>query len=108
MVNEGFKILDEDMAQRPTDLDIVYVYGFGFPPYKGGPMHWANNELGLDVLLEGLKKYDAQAKKMKADNPNYFYHDYFVPNKLLVECVTKKKSLAQVWKEREKAQSSNM
>ena len=35
LVNEGFKILDEDLASNPGDIDIVYIYGYGFPDYKG-------------------------------------------------------------------------
>lgn len=85
LVNEGFKILDEGFAQRPSDIDIAYIYGYGHPPVRGGPMHWADNWLGLDEVLEKLKKWDAHAKQQKASNPNYWYHDYFVPSKLLEE-----------------------
>ena len=38
LVNEGFKILEEKIAQRPEDIDVVQVYGYGFPKYRGGPM----------------------------------------------------------------------
>jgi 3-hydroxyacyl-CoA dehydrogenase len=54
MVNEGAKILEEGMAQRASDVDVVWVYGYGWPVYRGGPMHWADSE-GLAKIVEGLK-----------------------------------------------------
>ncbi len=56
MVNEGAKILEEGIAMRASDIDVVYVYGYGWPIYRGGPMHYANC-LGLDVVVEKLKYY---------------------------------------------------
>ncbi|CAD7955482.1 unnamed protein product [Amoebophrya sp. A25] len=103
LVNEGFKILEENMAQRPSDIDIVYVYGYGFPPYKGGPMHWADNIEGLDNILAGLRKYGKERTALVAGNKSYRNVEYWTPSKLLVECVEKGKTLAQVWKEKEKA-----
>jgi 3-hydroxyacyl-CoA dehydrogenase len=38
LVNEGMSILAEGVAARPDDIDVVYVYGYGFPRYRGGPM----------------------------------------------------------------------
>jgi 3-hydroxyacyl-CoA dehydrogenase len=55
MVNEGAKILDEGMAQRASDVDVVWVYGYGWPVYRGGPMHWADTE-GLAKIVEGLRR----------------------------------------------------
>ena len=43
LVEEGRKILDEGIAQRAGDIDIVYVYGYGFPAWRGGPMHYAES-----------------------------------------------------------------
>ncbi len=54
MVNEGAKILDEGMAQRASDIDVVWVYGYGWPVYRGGPMFWADTE-GLPKIVEGLR-----------------------------------------------------
>lgn len=105
LVNEGFKILEEGFAQRPSDIDIAYIYGYGHPPVKGGPMHWADNWITLPVLLEKLKQYDAHAKQMKASNPNYWYHDYFVPSKLLETCVAENTTLVKYWAKKEKAAS---
>ena len=56
MINEGAKILDEGIAVRASDIDVVYVYGYGWPVYRGGPMHYANT-LGLDKVLEKLRHY---------------------------------------------------
>ena len=56
MVNEGAKILDEGIAQRASDIDIVWIYGYGWPPYRGGPMFWADR-VGLTKIVESLKKH---------------------------------------------------
>jgi 3-hydroxyacyl-CoA dehydrogenase len=55
MVNEGAKILEEGMAQRASDIDVVWVYGYGWPVYRGGPMFWADTE-GLGKIVEGLRR----------------------------------------------------
>jgi len=44
LVDEGRKILDEGIAQRSSDIDVVYVYGYGFPASRGGPMYYANRQ----------------------------------------------------------------
>ena len=59
MVNEGAKILEEGMAQRASDIDVVWIYGYGWPVYRGGPMHWADGE-GLAKIVEGLKGQEAR------------------------------------------------
>jgi 3-hydroxyacyl-CoA dehydrogenase len=56
MINEGAKILEEGIAIRASDIDVVYVYGYGWPVYRGGPMHYANS-LGLDKVVEKLRAY---------------------------------------------------
>ena len=55
MVNEGAKILEEGMAQRASDIDVVWVYGYGWPVYRGGPMFWADTE-GLAKIVDGLRR----------------------------------------------------
>lgn len=55
MVNEGARILEEGMAQRASDIDVVWVYGYGWPVYRGGPMFWADAE-GLPKIVEGLER----------------------------------------------------
>ena len=54
MVNEGAKILAEGIAQRASDIDVVWIYGYGWPVYRGGPMFWANT-VGLDKVVAGLE-----------------------------------------------------
>ncbi len=56
MVNEGAKILEEGMAQRASDIDVVWINGYGWPLYTGGPMFWAQT-IGLDTIVEGLEKH---------------------------------------------------
>jgi len=55
MINEGAKILDEGMAQRASDIDTVWIYGYGWPVYRGGPMFYGNT-VGLDKVVAGLEK----------------------------------------------------
>ena len=59
MVNEASKILEEGMAQRASDVDVVWVYGYGWPVYRGGPMFWADTE-GLAKIVEGLRSQQAR------------------------------------------------
>jgi 3-hydroxyacyl-CoA dehydrogenase len=55
MVNEGALILEGGFAQRASDIDVVWIYGYGWPVYRGGPMFWADTE-GLPKIVEGLKR----------------------------------------------------
>jgi 3-hydroxyacyl-CoA dehydrogenase len=61
MANEGFKIVEEGIAQRESDVDIVYIYGYGYPRRQGGPLYWARHgrEGGLAKMVEDLRKYAA-------------------------------------------------
>jgi 3-hydroxyacyl-CoA dehydrogenase len=61
MVNEGAKILEERIAQRASDVDVVWVYGYGWPVYRGGPMFWADTQ-GLDKIVDGLKRQEERMK----------------------------------------------
>ena len=56
MVNEGAKILEEGIAQRASDIDVVWVFGYGWPAVKGGPMFWADT-IGLHTVVDGLDRY---------------------------------------------------
>ncbi|MBX3564706.1 MAG: enoyl-CoA hydratase/isomerase family protein [Sphingomonas sp.] len=56
MVNEGALILAEGKAQRASDIDVVWIYGYGWPVYRGGPMFWADT-VGLKKIVEGLEKH---------------------------------------------------
>ena len=58
LVNEGAKILEEGLALRASDIDIVWIYGYGFPRYRGGPMFWADL-VGLTTIYETMSRlYD--------------------------------------------------
>ncbi len=56
LVNEGALILEEGIAQRPGDIDVVYVYGYAFPAAKGGPMFWAD-QVGLQKIYEKICEF---------------------------------------------------
>lgn len=79
LVNEGFKILEEGIANQPSDIDIIYLYGYGWPAYRGGPMFWADNEIGLRRLLSRLQDFSRQFPDT----------DYYRPSALLETCVRK-------------------
>ena len=59
MANEGAKILEEGIAVRASDIDVVYIYGYGWPVYRGGPMFYADT-VGLDKVVASLKAYGAK------------------------------------------------
>ncbi len=56
IVNEGALILEEGIAQRASDIDVVWIYGYGWPVYRGGPMFWADT-VGAKTILAGLEKH---------------------------------------------------
>eukprot|EP00931_Biecheleriopsis_adriatica_P055077 TRINITY_DN3248_c0_g1_i1.p1 TRINITY_DN3248_c0_g1~~TRINITY_DN3248_c0_g1_i1.p1 ORF type:complete len:773 (+),score=235.67 TRINITY_DN3248_c0_g1_i1:283-2319(+) len=89
LINEGFKILEEGFVAKSSDIDIVYIFGYGFPPAKGGPMFFAEHYVGFQKILERLKEYDVKAKERYTKNPHYLPIDYFEPSKLLVACAAK-------------------
>ena len=70
MVNEGAKILEEGMAQRASDIDVVWINGYGWPLYTGGPMFWAKT-IGFETVVEGLDRHglpiSEHLRKMAAD-----------------------------------------
>ncbi len=55
LVNEGAKILEEGIALRASDIDVVYLTGYGFPPFRGGPMHYADS-LGLYNVVRAMRR----------------------------------------------------
>ncbi|MCW8128497.1 3-hydroxyacyl-CoA dehydrogenase NAD-binding domain-containing protein [Microbulbifer halophilus] len=59
LVNEGAKILEEGIAQRPGDIDVVYIYGYGFPAHRGGPMFYADSR-GLRGVYAAICDLQAQ------------------------------------------------
>jgi len=77
LVNEGFKILEEGIADDPSDIDIIYLYGYGWPAWRGGPMFWADNCAGLPNILSELEKFHQM-------HPG---SEYFRPSEMLRKCV---------------------
>ena len=65
LVNEGAKILDDGLALRPGDIDIVWIYGFGFPRYRGGPMFWADL-VGVQTVYDTMSRlYDEHGEWLR-------------------------------------------
>ena len=56
LINEGARILEEGIAQRASDIDVVWINGYGFPPYRGGPMHYADS-VGLNSIHDQICTY---------------------------------------------------
>ncbi len=66
MVNEGYLILEEGKAQRASDIDVVWIYGYGWPVYRGGPMFWGDLE-GAGKIVEALERHGVKvADSLKA------------------------------------------
>jgi len=82
LLNEGLRILEEGVALRASDIDVVWTSGYGFPRYRGGPMFYADT-IGLKTLLDGMLKYQKVYGPM-----------HWEPAALLVELVRKKQSIA--------------
>jgi len=58
MINEGARILDEGIARRPGDIDVIWIYGYAFPAWRGGPMFYADR-VGLAHIAERLRGFAA-------------------------------------------------
>jgi 3-hydroxyacyl-CoA dehydrogenase len=99
LVNEGFKCLEEGIVRTPGDIDVVYLYGYGWPVALGGPMHWADHHIGLPYLLETLRKFQTQFPGT----------DHYRPSTLLEECVAKRVTVEEYYRQglqKQKLQSS--
>jgi 3-hydroxyacyl-CoA dehydrogenase len=59
LVNEGARILEEGIALRAVDIDIIYINGYGFPPYRGGPM-WYADTVGLKKVCDRIREFEKQ------------------------------------------------
>jgi 3-hydroxyacyl-CoA dehydrogenase len=91
LLNEGLRILEEGVAQRASDVDVVWCMGYGFPRYRGGPMFYADT-LGLPALLAGMEKYK-----------NVYGPMHWEPAPLLVRLVREGRTLADWDNERRQA-----
>lgn len=83
LMNEGFRVLEEGIALRPGDIDVVWTSGYGFPRYRGGPMFYAET-IGLQTLLEGMCRYRDLLGPM-----------HWEPAELLVRLVEENQSLEE-------------
>ena len=83
LINEGARILEDGIALRPCDIDIVYTNGYGFPDVTGGPMFWADKQ-GLDSIYEGVLKFREE------------YGDFWTPAPLLERLATEGKTFASL------------
>ncbi|SNR27445.1 3-hydroxyacyl-CoA dehydrogenase NAD-binding domain-containing protein [Puniceibacterium sediminis] len=79
MVNEAARVVEEEIAQRPLDVDVTLLAGYGFPRYRGGPMKWADMQ-GLESLLSDMESY--------AQDDPYFWH----PAPLLMRLVAEEQT----------------
>ena len=81
LINEGAKILEEGIAYRPGDIDVIWSYGYGFPRFRGGPMYMAD-QIGLDKIYEVVVSYRDR------------FGDYWVPAPLLKQLAKDGKTFA--------------
>ena len=91
LINEGAKILEEGIAQRASDIDVVYIYGYAFPVAKGGPMHYAD-AVGVKNVYEKICEFR-----------DLYGEEYWSPAPLLKQLAEEGKSFAQWDKERSAA-----
>ncbi|MBT3531602.1 MAG: 3-hydroxyacyl-CoA dehydrogenase [Gammaproteobacteria bacterium] len=89
LINEGAKILEEGIAQRPSDIDVVYVFGYAFPVAKGGPMHYAD-QVGLKNVYDKICEYRDRDGEQ-----------YWQPAPLLEKLAKEGKTFAQWGREQE-------
>jgi 3-hydroxyacyl-CoA dehydrogenase len=85
LINEGALILEERIAAKSSDIDVIYVYGYGFPVYRGGPMQYAD-EIGLKTVYDAMCKY--------RDTLGEYGGFWFEPAPLLKELVEQGKGFA--------------
>ena len=62
MLVEASRLLEEQLVRDARDIDLGMIFGTGFPPFKGGPMFWADS-MGLDKVVEKLKPFEALGKR---------------------------------------------
>jgi 3-hydroxyacyl-CoA dehydrogenase len=84
VINEGAKVLQEGIAFRSSDIDVIWQTGFGWPAYQGGPMYYADEVVGLPKILERLKVYQAEVG------------DQFKPAALLEQLVAEGKKFSDL------------
>ena len=83
MINEGANVVNQKIALRPLDVDVTFVHGYGFPRYRGGPMHYADS-VGLPKILADIQEF---AK----EDPLFWQ-----PSPLLVDLVARGENFASL------------
>jgi 3-hydroxyacyl-CoA dehydrogenase len=83
LINEGARVLEDAIAIRPCDIDIVYINGYGFPEVSGGPMFWADQQ-GLDNILSDIKGFQQE------------YGEFWKPAPLLERLVAQGKNFGSL------------
>ena len=83
LINEGARVLEDAIAIRPCDIDIVYINGYGFPEVSGGPMFWADQQ-GLDNILADIKGFQQE------------YGEFWKPAPLLERLVAQGKNFGSL------------
>ena len=86
LINEGFKILEEGIATCPSDVDVIWIYGYSWPVHRGGPMHFAD-ATGLGRIVELMNYYQAQHPR----------EPHFTPCALLQRLASQHLSLKDYW-----------
>lgn len=81
LINEGVHLLAEGIARRASDIDLVYVHGYGFPAYRGGPMFYADT-VGLQHVYSQIRQWEQQ------------YGKHWTPSPLFAELVQKQQRLS--------------
>ena len=82
LINEAFHILDEKIASKPSDIDLILILGYGFPRWRGGPLWYAEHHVGFAQILSRLREKN------------------IAPSPLLIELVDSHASLDAFWKKR--------
>ncbi|WP_218419335.1 3-hydroxyacyl-CoA dehydrogenase NAD-binding domain-containing protein [Alteromonas lipotrueae] len=86
LINEGACILEESIAAKSSDIDVIYVYGYGFPVYRGGPMQYAD-EVGLGEIVDKLSTY--------AEKLGDYGKMWLQPSDLLIKLAQERSSFAK-------------
>ncbi|KAI5611406.1 peroxisomal bifunctional enzyme, partial [Silurus asotus] len=97
LANEGFRILEDGIAAGPEDIDVIYLFGYGWPRHRGGPMFYAS-QVGLAIVLERLEHYH----HAHSDVPS------LEPSRLLRRLVSAGSPPIQQWKSHVRALHSHL
>jgi len=68
LINEGLMCLEDGIAMRPLDIDVIWIFGYGFPNYRGGPMHWADS-VGMRKIRDTMREWGRDKPKQQQYHP---------------------------------------